>query len=476
MNKSEEKIYELLKNSDLYRDEKGIYTIFPQEYLIEKSGKSERTVQYTLKSLETQGYIRREWLANEHLNLFYLLKEDFSGRHIHDRTENSDNSVMKKISTQNVVLKNCTHYTETTQADSKNCTHYTETTQADSKNCTHYTETTQADSENVTSYTEITQAESSGDLTNTSCKNEQERNSGENSQNDEAPSNKKLSVISRVSTPGKYYLPTFKLVDLLFHDFPIGQTKRVRAESEKDRKKGKTADILLLLNFDELKGVQISRELTVYDQQVWNACANLTKCGYSTITPTHIYKFMGYKEKLNARDREKILESVKTISRARVFINNKEENELYKKYPLISLDAPLLSATICTAISGNNEVVDAIEISEIPKLFTIAEQRGQVTTIPFAVVEIPVISKTDDNLQLLFYLIKRIVYMKHDSTTSKKILFNSVYDKCNIEEYKQRQRLPEKLEKIFDYYKSIGWISGYKITDQEIQIEIPSKK
>ena len=121
-------------------------------------------------------------------------------------------------------------------------------------------------------------------------------------------------------------------------------------------------------------------------------------------------------------------------------------------------------------------MVDAIEISEVPKLFTIAEQRGQVTTIPFAVVEIPVISKTDDNLQLLFYLIKRIVYMKHDSTTSKKILFNSVYDKCNIEEYKQRQRLPEKLERIFDYYKSIGWINGYKITDKEIQIEIPSKK
>ena len=287
---------------------------------------------------------------------------------------------------------------------------------------------------------------------------------------------KKLPIIKKSKSPEKYYLSTFKPVDILFNNFPIGQTKKIRAESEKDRKKGKTADILLLLNFDELKGVKISRELTVYDQHVWNACANLIKCGYSTITPTHIYKFMGYKKKLNARDREKILESVKTISRARVFINNKEENELYKKYPLISLDAPLLSATICTARSGNNEVVDAIEISEIPKLFTIAEQRGQVTTIPFAVVEIPVISKTDDNLQLLFYLIKRIVYMKHDSTTSKKILFNSVYDKCNIEEYKQKQRLPEKLERIFDYYKSIGWVSSYRITNKEIQIEIPSKK
>ena len=72
MNKSEEKIYELLKSNELYRDEKGIYTIFPQEYLIEKSGKSERTVRGILKSLEDQGLICRRWLAKEHLNLFYF--------------------------------------------------------------------------------------------------------------------------------------------------------------------------------------------------------------------------------------------------------------------------------------------------------------------------------------------------------------------------------------------------------------------
>ena len=68
MNKSEQKIYELLKSNELYRDEKGIYTIFPQEYLIEKSGKSERTVQRALSGLEEQGFIRREWLAKEHFN------------------------------------------------------------------------------------------------------------------------------------------------------------------------------------------------------------------------------------------------------------------------------------------------------------------------------------------------------------------------------------------------------------------------
>ena len=88
MNKSDKIIYELLKSNDLYRNKKGIYTIFPQKYLILKSGKNERTVQRALKCLEEQGYINRELLQEENLMLYYFPKEDFTGRHIHNRFEN----------------------------------------------------------------------------------------------------------------------------------------------------------------------------------------------------------------------------------------------------------------------------------------------------------------------------------------------------------------------------------------------------
>ena len=67
LSKNEQKIYELLKNRELYRNEKGIFTMCPQRLLIRLSGKGERTVQYALKNLEKQGYIHREWLAKEHL-------------------------------------------------------------------------------------------------------------------------------------------------------------------------------------------------------------------------------------------------------------------------------------------------------------------------------------------------------------------------------------------------------------------------
>ena len=425
MNKTEKAIYELLKKGGLFRDEKGIYTIFPQKLLIKASGKSERTIRYVLKNLEDQKYIIRIMYQEVNLMKFYFLKEeDLTGLEIIDRSENCPPS-----------LENDRPSLENDRSSLENCPPSLENDRSSSSN---------------------EDAKKNDDLNETL---------------------KELSIVKRALAPEKYFLPTFKPVGILFRgDFPVGQEKKIGMTSEKDKRSGKLAYIVLMLNFDELgDGVKISRELTVYDQQVWNACANLMKCGYNIITPTQIYRWMGYKKQLNTRDNQRILDSINTIIRARVSIDNRQERELYKKYPEISINEPLLAATICKAKSGKNEVT-AIEILSMPKLFGIAEQRGQITAIPFEVMEIPVISKTDDNLQLLNYLVKRIVHMKHDEHTSRKILLNAIYEKCNIKEKKQKQRLPEKLEKILSYYKSIEWIKDHNITEQGIEIILSDKK
>ena len=287
---------------------------------------------------------------------------------------------------------------------------------------------------------------------------------------------RELPKVQKTATPEKYFLPTYKLVDTLFSGtFPIGEEKMVNMASEKDNRKGKIAYTLMMLNFDELgDGIKISRELSVYDQQVWNACVNLMLNGYRIITPSQIYKWMGYESTMGKTEKDRIMESINTIIRARVFIDNENERQLYKRYPEISLNTPLLAAKIITAKSGKNEVT-AIEMLEIPDLFTVAEERGQITTIPFEVLEKSAIDKTESNLQLLTYLTRRIIYMKHDSDTSRKILLQAIYAKCNIENYKQRQRLPDKLKRVFDRYTKIRWINGYELTDKEIIVKLPAK-
>ena len=484
MKKSEQTVYELLKNSELYRDEKGIYTIFPQEYLIKRLGKDERTVRRALKSLEEQNLIRREWLANEHIMLFYFPKEDFSERHIYDGTENNDNFVMKKISTQNVITKNVPHYSEITQADSENVPHYSEITPADSENVPHYSENTQADSENVPHYSEITQADSencrhysditqaelSGGLTNDSCKNEQGRNSEQNSQNasSENSQNKEIPHTKPVEMNG-IFLPLDKVTFTLWNHFPIGQVKKLKAESDKDSKKGKQANILLLLDFKALNGVNIGRELTVYDKWVWNACANLKIQGHDVITVEQIYTAMGNDGRPNPQIKEKILESVETVSCARVSIDNTEEHELYPKYDRFKATFPLLATEICAAYCRGQMVDDAIRILDDPKLFLFAQERKQITKLPLSLLESP-LSKTDDNLILADYLLTRISKMRNSKYITRKILLYTVQEKCEVDTYKQKQRLPEKIERILSHCKETEWIKDYKITDEEIEI------
>ena len=286
-----------------------------------------------------------------------------------------------------------------------------------------------------------------------------------------------LPKVSRALPPENLVLLTYKLVDTLFTgQLPVGIEKKVNMTSEKDKRKGKVAYTLLMLNFDELgDGITISRNLSLYDQQVWNACVNLILNDYTIITPAQIYKWMGYKGTIGKTDKEKIMESVNTIIRARVSINNEYERKLYKRYPKISIDSPLLAAKIITARSGKNEVT-AIKILEMPDLYTVAEERGQITTVPFALLEVPM-SKTDSDLQLSSYLQRRIIHMKHDSETSRKILLSAVREKCCIGLNRmQKARLPEKLKRILTHYKEIGWIIGYQLTDSEIEIKIPVKK
>ena len=169
MNKTEKAIYELLKKSVLLRDEKGIYTIFPQKLLIQASGKSERTIQYGLKSLENQKYIIRIMYQEVNLMKFYFLKEeDLTGLEIIDRSEN------------------CTPSLENDTSPLENC-------RPSLENCTPSLENDRSSSSNE-------DAKKNDDLNETL---------------------KELSIVKRALAPEKYFLPTFKPVGILFRgDFP----------------------------------------------------------------------------------------------------------------------------------------------------------------------------------------------------------------------------------------------------------------
>lgn len=253
-----------------------------------------------------------------------------------------------------------------------------------------------------------------------------------------------------------------------------GIRRELKAETDIDSRRGKQANIYVLIDFDELDGVKISRNLDSYDKRVFIAVANLKRQGLDYVTTAQVYRAMGGRGTPSRKDRDKILESVKFISMGRVFIDNSEEAKLYKKYDRIKESFPLLATAIGEGYVNGILVDDVIHIIEDPRLITFAENRGQIATVPIALLESP-ISMTAANLTLEDYLFTRIARMRNTPALTRTILFTTIYERCGIKSKMQKSRLPEKLERILEHYKTEKWIKEYTITDRSIEVETYKK-
>lgn len=278
-----------------------------------------------------------------------------------------------------------------------------------------------------------------------------------------------LLEIKPCQTTSDIIYPLDKVNSVLWKGFPIGKSTALKAESDRDNEKGKRANIYVLLDFEEFDNVKISRSLTIFDKNILDAISSLKLDGHNIITSTQIYKRMGNTSRPNLKDKEKILNSIKTMLRAIVTIDNTEETDLYPKYDKVKATFHLLPCEICEGYFKGKLIEEAIKIVEFPKIIAFAQQRKQVTLIPQSVLESP-ISKTDDNLLLTDYLITRIARMKNSKCITRTILLDTIYQKCTIDTKMKKSRFPKKIITILNHYKSIGWIKDYKLTDKEIEI------
>ena len=278
-------------------------------------------------------------------------------------------------------------------------------------------------------------------------------------------------IIPRISTSevSDILYPLDKVNAVLWNCFSIGETTPLKAETDKDSRKGKQANIYVMLAFNELDGVKISRPLTSFDKRVFTAIANLRESGNETMTIKQIHEVIGNQSIPDKSTRNKIIESIETMSHAVVTIDTTEENKIYPHLDRIVWESPLLHIEKIKGYSRGQITNYAIRILETPKLYLFAKQRKQITSAPRKLFESP-ISKTEANLLLEDYIFTRIARMKNNTKIPRTMLLETIYQKCNITTKKQRQRLPEKIERYLKHYVSVEWIKAYKMTDKSIEI------
>lgn len=267
-------------------------------------------------------------------------------------------------------------------------------------------------------------------------------------------------------------LPNVTIAKITDVDFPLDKVNRkIWGLIERDtggqigigtEKTGSEKQITILysIDFDSLpEGMTITKKLEPYDKRVYIAMAALFNTGKDIITYTEIYHAMGYSGRPGANDLEKLDKAISKMGAAHIYLDNSSEIKARYKYPRFKYDGSLLPFERMRVIANGQLTESAVHLFREPPLLSFARDRKQLTTIPKKLLQSP-LSKTDSNIRLEDYLIEEITGVK-GKRRNNKFLFETVYAATGIDTKKQRQRAPEKIEKLLTHYQACGFIDRF---------------
>jgi len=231
-------------------------------------------------------------------------------------------------------------------------------------------------------------------------------------------------------------------------------------------------------------GLEVSawRKFDPFDKLYYIVLASLYYAGNPTTSLSQQYKTMGHSTapmgKIEGGEKsilERMNDSLTLFGTGRAYIDNEEEIGINKRTPRLKLDAPLLNFTRVSAYIDGAFTDAAIHINEEPILMRFARLRKQFTAIPPALLNSPV-NKTPATLSIQDYLITRIARMKNPTNKApRKILYQTVFERCGITDKKQRTRAKGYIERFLQYYKSEGHIGGFTKAEDGVIIRLPKQ-
>lgn len=298
-----------------------------------------------------------------------------------------------------------------------------------------------------------------------------------------------LAVLDLDAEPGAYLIPQLPEVfsaKVSTVEFPLDKLNnniwrrdpkqidgQISLEVEMG-KKGEGALVTYSIDFEALENdLQISKQLEPYDRRVYmaiNAIYNSREEKADCMSVTQIYNAMGYEGRPAATDIKRINDSITKMAKAHVTVDNLEESTKHKRQPRFRYDAPLLPCERLQGIVKGQVTESILHIFREPPVMSFAKARGQLTTITPALLQSP-IRKTRGNILLEDYLIDRVAKIKTGHSPNK-ILLATIYENTEITTPKQKQRAPEKIEKILTHFRHNGYIKRYKMDKISIVVEV----
>ena len=287
-------------------------------------------------------------------------------------------------------------------------------------------------------------------------------------------------------------IPHVKAVEITALDYPTdkvnGNAFDLTTENKSEdgyfhistKKKGSKNEVDIIYNIDfnaaeqklteGLKDLNGIPELTQRTKRVMIACNALYKQN-EYFSKTQLYHAMGYTGSPGKADMDALDKDLDLLL-SKMDIDNIQEIEAGYKYPHFIYHSTIMPHERLDVYINGQLAKDAIHLFRQPPLMAFAEGRKQIATIPLTLLENSRY-KTQKYLKVEDYIITRIAAMKNSKRkSSNKILFSTVFTRCNITDKKQKTRTKKSVLSLLEFYKEQEYIKGFSETKDGVIVFI----
>lgn len=248
-----------------------------------------------------------------------------------------------------------------------------------------------------------------------------------------------------------------------------------------ERKKGKTVKTLVSLEYvGDDESLELTRKVSEFDMQVYNAIASLYEAGKTEFTLQEIFNLTMGKGKAKQSQLDVIADSVELLRRTRLKADVTQEAKAHKlidpetgePWAEMKIDDFIFNALRIQMKSTNGKITTGYKVHTTPILSRYAKASKQIVSYPTRYLDTKEAgSNTQRNIVIRGYLLQRIAQAK-GGKMSPTIRYEAIYDKAGVDKTNAtaRNRANDYIEGLMQVWTKQGFITGYKVEKEARQI------
>ena len=268
---------------------------------------------------------------------------------------------------------------------------------------------------------------------------------------------------------------------------------KVHTGNKRNKKNPQEVTAIVSLDFEEVREWTIHmpqlRKIRPFDIEILTHAITLREAGNSFVSTDMLFRQMngGKDKEITPAMREEIYDSFSRLGQTWITIDASEEYAAGYNIKAQFRGALLpCSMVIGDVILQGKKSHDCIKIYDTSPLYEYAKAKGQISAVPVAMLDIPSVNRTEENIMLIGYLTRAYADMRNDKNNIRNVIrYETLYEYIGVEGSNaqvirnKKTKIRATVRAILDAWIDRGFIKGYQELTEDnkpVKARIPSAK